>query len=660
MPTAAHGGTDDAAASALDDAAEDGGRPHSVISSPKAVGAKPTQPKAPPPRHLIQGQIDKSFETAALRAEVAKFCSAYKLGDVIRTVLNQLPPTDAEEVVRRDYKKQRTTGLEDWRKDVCATLNLKLMKRNMPLIKLEVLPSLGEAQDGRTEARPTKFSEVPAVAVTTRMWNEVPQRFWKNSFVQDRFSFVIHGEATIERALEFLKTNNLDEDCFLLLRMLNTAPVEKLIASFSRAPEERPAATKARFLAVIEKEDSCLRTRIPEVTRSSDSLPAEGKKASAEANDAAGKAGDSLESGSDGKAVATEKADKPLPEKPSKADKSEADKTQKADADASTRGNSAGNPAKAPPHPMYGYPPHPGYGWPHWGVPHWGMPGMPVMNPQYMAMMAHEKQRKKEKKDKKDKQKGKENKEKEVKKTATKEVRKSKAQSSSSKAKSKKKSSSSSSDSSSSDSADTKVRKAIEGPTGAELEAELARPLPSLEYLVNRAERFIEIAKKYKQDVIRLGLRQAPRTAKASGASAPEQDAKRHKAEAEPQNCNMTRPKAPEVAPRPKVALPQKLAPKADLPKPVEARASSSTRKENVTLMEWLEKADQSGKGALLQYFDTIKEKIGPDPSFLKRFKLASPSKPGILGEVDASFWQICRTTTTGHKLWLAKAIAAL
>eukprot|EP00928_Gymnodinium_smaydae_P072577 TRINITY_DN55917_c0_g1_i1.p1 TRINITY_DN55917_c0_g1~~TRINITY_DN55917_c0_g1_i1.p1 ORF type:complete len:686 (+),score=187.35 TRINITY_DN55917_c0_g1_i1:155-2212(+) len=76
-------------------------------------------------------------------------------------------------------------------------------------------------------------------------------------------------------------------------------------------------------------------------------------------------------------------------------------------------------------------------------------------------------------------------------------------------------------------------------------------------------------------------------------------------------------------------------------------------------LYEWLRKQD-SGKGALLRYFDKIRSEFDCDFSQIAAAKLADPISPGAIGLIDPTFWEACEVKLIGHRLLLANAIAAL
>jgi len=76
-------------------------------------------------------------------------------------------------------------------------------------------------------------------------------------------------------------------------------------------------------------------------------------------------------------------------------------------------------------------------------------------------------------------------------------------------------------------------------------------------------------------------------------------------------------------------------------------------------LQEWLEQLD-GGRGILLQYFESLRREFSADFSRIREMRLATPRSNGILGTIDAYFWEVCGIRQMGHRLLLAKGINAL
>lgn len=76
-------------------------------------------------------------------------------------------------------------------------------------------------------------------------------------------------------------------------------------------------------------------------------------------------------------------------------------------------------------------------------------------------------------------------------------------------------------------------------------------------------------------------------------------------------------------------------------------------------LKKWLEGLD-SGRGALVTYFDVIKDEFDCDFGQLSAVKLSNPETPGLLGTIDPVFWETCGIKAMGHKLLFAKGISKL
>jgi hypothetical protein len=76
-------------------------------------------------------------------------------------------------------------------------------------------------------------------------------------------------------------------------------------------------------------------------------------------------------------------------------------------------------------------------------------------------------------------------------------------------------------------------------------------------------------------------------------------------------------------------------------------------------LHEWLEQLD-GGRGVLLQYFEVLRREFCADLSRIAEMRLATPRSAGILGTIDAYFWELCEIKQMGHRLLLAKGINAL
>lgn len=73
----------------------------------------------------------------------------------------------------------------------------------------------------------------------------------------------------------------------------------------------------------------------------------------------------------------------------------------------------------------------------------------------------------------------------------------------------------------------------------------------------------------------------------------------------------------------------------------------------------WLEGLDD-GVGAMLQYYDALCAEFDGDLSMIAAAKVEGGERKGILGAVDASFWETVRVEKIGHKMLFAKGIAKL
>eukprot|EP00927_Polykrikos_kofoidii_P057640 TRINITY_DN5179_c0_g1_i2.p1 TRINITY_DN5179_c0_g1~~TRINITY_DN5179_c0_g1_i2.p1 ORF type:complete len:1063 (+),score=265.08 TRINITY_DN5179_c0_g1_i2:46-3234(+) len=74
---------------------------------------------------------------------------------------------------------------------------------------------------------------------------------------------------------------------------------------------------------------------------------------------------------------------------------------------------------------------------------------------------------------------------------------------------------------------------------------------------------------------------------------------------------------------------------------------------------DWLNGLD-NGRGALLQYFDVLRNEFDADFSQIGAARLPSPTSSGILQALDPSFFEVVGVASTGHRLLLAKGILAL
>eukprot|EP00747_Dinoflagellata_sp_TGD_P180767 gnl/TRDRNA2_/TRDRNA2_33794_c0_seq1.p1 gnl/TRDRNA2_/TRDRNA2_33794_c0~~gnl/TRDRNA2_/TRDRNA2_33794_c0_seq1.p1 ORF type:complete len:715 (+),score=92.32 gnl/TRDRNA2_/TRDRNA2_33794_c0_seq1:35-2146(+) len=76
-------------------------------------------------------------------------------------------------------------------------------------------------------------------------------------------------------------------------------------------------------------------------------------------------------------------------------------------------------------------------------------------------------------------------------------------------------------------------------------------------------------------------------------------------------------------------------------------------------LWEWLSSLDR-GVGALLQYFEVIRQEFEADFTQIAAARLPEPISPGTIGSIDPTFFEVVGVKPLGHRLLLAKGILEL
>eukprot|EP00928_Gymnodinium_smaydae_P053020 TRINITY_DN37105_c0_g1_i1.p1 TRINITY_DN37105_c0_g1~~TRINITY_DN37105_c0_g1_i1.p1 ORF type:complete len:400 (+),score=117.54 TRINITY_DN37105_c0_g1_i1:152-1351(+) len=78
-----------------------------------------------------------------------------------------------------------------------------------------------------------------------------------------------------------------------------------------------------------------------------------------------------------------------------------------------------------------------------------------------------------------------------------------------------------------------------------------------------------------------------------------------------------------------------------------------------LAMQDWLRGLD-GGRGSLLRYLGALLRVFDGDLALVREARLAVPTAPGLVGSVDASFFEAVGVSAIGHKMLFAKGILAL
>ena len=90
-----------------------------------------------------------------------------------------------------------------------------------------------------------------------------------------------------------------------------------------------------------------------------------------------------------------------------------------------------------------------------------------------------------------------------------------------------------------------------------------------------------------------------------------------------------------------------------------DAKATEPTSEKEQAMWDWLKSLDH-GRGALLDYFEKLRDEFDADFSHVLAAKLPVPLKSGSLGAIDPAFFAALRVRTFWHTMLLAQGIISL
>jgi hypothetical protein len=85
----------------------------------------------------------------------------------------------------------------------------------------------------------------------------------------------------------------------------------------------------------------------------------------------------------------------------------------------------------------------------------------------------------------------------------------------------------------------------------------------------------------------------------------------------------------------------------------------SASNARHEAMRDWLRSLDD-GRGAMMEYFESIEREFDADLDQILALKLEQPVNAGQLGTVDPILWEACGVNRVGHRLLFARGINSL